>query len=125
MCTLRKTSRESKNDDFFLEKHAHSRPAATATSQGKHSDETGTCVEPAFPVAVAGPGGIATCQAPVQAFWGPRLGQVGGGSGVGGGRCAPEVPRELQNWGTLSGMLLTPECAVGILERGQGGKARR
>ena len=33
MCTLRKTSRESKNDDFFLEKRAHSRPAATARAK--------------------------------------------------------------------------------------------
>lgn len=36
MCTLRKTSRESKNDDFFLEKHAHSRPAVTAGAKANN-----------------------------------------------------------------------------------------
>lgn len=108
MCALRKTSRESKNDDFFLEKRAHSRPAATAMSQGKHSDETGNLWSPAFPVAVARLGGIATRQAPVQAFLALFLGQVGCGLGVRGRRCGPEVPRELQNWGALPGTLLIP-----------------
>lgn len=112
MCTLRKTSRESENDDFFLEKHAHSRPAATARAKANIQMKLEPLRSPPSRwLSWAG----WDCDTP-----GPSPGRLwaafgAGGCGVGDGTCAPELPGGLQNWGTLPGMLLTLERAVQTL----------
>lgn len=124
MCTLRKTSRGSKNDDFFLEKHAHSRPAAVARAKANTRMKLEPPRSPPSQwLSWAGWDCDTPGPSPVQADAGLRSGQVGGVVGRGG--CAPELPRGLQDWGTLPGMLLTLSALSSFLGRGQGQKAGR
>lgn len=80
MCTLRKTSRESKNDDFFLEKHAHSRPAVTARAKANMQMELEPPWSRLWWLSWAGGGDCDTVGLRPGPLWTAFGGQVDGGS---------------------------------------------
>ena len=98
MCTLRKTSRESKNDDFFLEKHAHSRPAVTARAKANiqlkpeplRSRLPGGCRGLGGDCDTVGPGpGLVWAAFGAGGWWVTKGGRWGS-------EMCPERPRELR-----------------------------